>query len=467
METCPNLIQDTNFNHQVQAEKEVVFVPFLQAAFYLYLSAELLSSMKGSLDKKDKIVIIGGGLMGSAAAWQLAKEGNQVILLEQQSEEYTSGSSFGEARICRSLGPKHDIWSFLHKKSVAEAHELIEYLKKADNSSHKMEDIYSDSPVTYLLHTEKKNVVERMLKQQEDPYESSFTQEQASSLFGMDVCHDEIVIKEEQQYTGTVNPKVLLSKLRIGIEKKGGEILYSTCAKDIKRTEDGYEIEIKTSKDLHEIWKVDRIILAAGPYTPHLLKGVSLQVSEEITPKRVFLAFLKINNKTYHRLDSSSQKKLIRSFPLIDLSDEHVFAMIEKIDEDGIPVFKIGGHFLRNEIDDLDKVWSQELDQKEIDWSKEAFRSYLDKNRIKIDIDDINFKSGYSCVYSLTDDEIPIVSPIIDNSGTKDPNFIVIGGLSGVGAKGALTYGLIATNLLLSRNEDSFMYKKTAHSLTF
>ena len=49
----------------------------------------------------------------------------------------------------------------------------------------------------------------------------------------------------------------------------------------------------------------------------------------------------------------------------------------------------------------------------------------------------------------------------------KNPNFIVLGGLSGVGGKGAIAYGLIASNLLLDRKESTPMYQVVQERLGF
>jgi glycine/D-amino acid oxidase-like deaminating enzyme len=73
-------------------------------------------------------VIIGGGLMGSSAAWQLSKSGERILLLEQQDRLYSYGSSLGKARIARSLGAKGDIWGALHDETVEEVKQLIQYL---------------------------------------------------------------------------------------------------------------------------------------------------------------------------------------------------------------------------------------------------------------------------------------------------------------------------------------------------
>ena len=43
-------------------------------------------------------IVVGGGAMGSAAAWQLARRGRDVLLLERFSAGHTNGASRGESR---------------------------------------------------------------------------------------------------------------------------------------------------------------------------------------------------------------------------------------------------------------------------------------------------------------------------------------------------------------------------------
>jgi sarcosine oxidase len=47
------------------------------------------------------VVVVGGGAMGSAAAWQLARRGADVVLLEQFGPGHVRGSSHGSSRIVR------------------------------------------------------------------------------------------------------------------------------------------------------------------------------------------------------------------------------------------------------------------------------------------------------------------------------------------------------------------------------
>lgn len=51
------------------------------------------------------VVVVGGGAMGSAATWQLARRGLRVVLLEQFEAGHTNGASHGASRIFRLSYP--------------------------------------------------------------------------------------------------------------------------------------------------------------------------------------------------------------------------------------------------------------------------------------------------------------------------------------------------------------------------
>lgn len=70
-------------------------------------------------------------------------------------------------------------------------------------------------------------------------------------------------------------------------------------------------------------------------------------------------------------------------------------------------------------------------------------------------------------MYSLTDTEVPYVTPIIGENDDANLDFIVLGGMSGVGAKGAMTYGLIASHWLLGKTENGEMYGKVREELGY
>ncbi|MGB5645968.1 FAD-dependent oxidoreductase [Muriicola sp.] len=418
-------------------------------------------------EKIEDIVVIGGGLMGSSTAWELSKYGQNVLLLEQQDSIYTSGSSFGEARISRSLGPKEDIFSFLQQTSIKETKGLIEYLNEGERDVlHSMEDIYRTSPVTYIYSKSQLNDVENLLDGQLDKYEYASTKEEAEEKFEMKISDTTMVIREYKQYTGTLNPKVLIKKLHLGIRKSGNRIDYNQKVTSLKKEDGVYKIKITDTKTgTNKTILSKKVVAAAGPYNGILMKDIAPYFRDLISPKRLFLSFLKIKSDKYDMLTSDQKNRLISSYPVAYLNSEIFYSMIEKFDSDQRPLLKVGGHFLRTEIKELDEVWAMKLTEQEIHWSKENTVDYLKKLDLPIIASDLEYVKGYSCVYSLTESEVPYVSNIIKNKVDIDSSYVLVGGMSGIGAKGSLAYGLIAADLILDKKNDSFMYQKTKSAL--
>jgi len=406
--------------------------------------------------------------MGSAAAWELSRHGQNVLLIEQQDSIYTYGSSFGEARISRSLGPKNDIFSYLQQTSVAETQKLISYLNKVSKRKlHSMEDIYASSPVTYIYGKSQQHEVNLLLDGQIDHYEYAPSSERALEMFDITIPDSLMVIREYKEFSGTLNPKVLISKLHQGIKYSGSEILYNEKVASLQRKKDHYEIEITNTKTgENRVILSKKVVSAAGPYTGTLVKSIAPYFNQLITPQRLFLAFLKLEKNTFDSFSTQQKKRLHEYYPIIDDYDPDMFySMIEKYDEDGAPILKIGGHFLRTDIQNLDEVWQKELTQNEIDWSKNNTLTYFNMLNMPIDATALNFYKGYSCVYSLTETGVPYVTNAVNDKNEIDPNFVIVGGMSGIGAKGSLAYGLIATNLLLNIEDTTKIYQITKTAL--
>ena len=68
--------------------------------------------MSNSTDASYDHIVIGGGAMGAATAWQLAKRGRSVLLMEQFTQDHVSGSSHGGTRIFR-LGHEQQTYTTL------------------------------------------------------------------------------------------------------------------------------------------------------------------------------------------------------------------------------------------------------------------------------------------------------------------------------------------------------------------
>ena len=198
-----------------------------------------------------------------------------------------------------------------------------------------------------------------------------------------------------------------------------------------------------------------------------MTEDIAPYFKELIKPKRLFLAFLKINSTTFISLSSEQRERINQSYPVADISSEIYYSMIENQDEDGQPILKVGGHFLRTEIENQDEVWDLELTENEVLWSKTNTIRYLQMLNLPIKLDDLEFVRGYSCVYSLTKSEVPYVTQIVDKNNQIDKSAVLVGGMSGIGAKGSLTYGLMAADLLLKKNDTSTMYQKNQRGIEY
>jgi sarcosine oxidase len=74
------------------------------------------------VERRD-VVVVGGGVMGSASAWQLARAGRAVTLLERFEPDHVQGASHGSSRIFR-LGYAHPAYIDLARRAQGYWREL-------------------------------------------------------------------------------------------------------------------------------------------------------------------------------------------------------------------------------------------------------------------------------------------------------------------------------------------------------
>lgn len=412
----------------------------------------------------ENILVIGGGLMGTAVTWKLADRGAKVTLLEQQGETYLNGSSYGTSRISRSLGPKKDVFSCVHNKTVKEVKKLIAFLNDTSpKATHKMEDIYTTTPVSYLY--EKKDYAKikklRYKKQRNDFRMAS--QHSAFRKFGITIPDNTIIVREKRKYSGTLNPTELLKKLRTGIKKKGGTIKFENQVIGFVKNNDIFEVSVKNLKTKKTtIIKAKKVILAAGAYNIEILKDFAPYLNKLITPKKVAQSFFKIKDERYKALTASEKEALQNGLPFFSQIGKEFFALFTKPSEKGkSPIIKAGGHQKRRNIHDLEEIWNTTPQKKERKWIKKQFRKHLKMLEIHVTKKEIETVESYNCVYSETRTRQPIVSHIFDQHGSLDNSIALVGGMSGIGAKGCLGYAILASDLMLGKaGKVTKMYKK-------
>ena len=293
--------------------KQLNFKVVLLLAFALFQCAATAFA-QSKLDGDWDVVVVGGGLMGSSTAWQLAREGQDVLLLEMQGETYAQGSSFGDARISRSLGPPGDIWGYMHNRTVAEMKELVAYLNENGDATG-MDDVYVTSPVNYVRHISRLDG-QSWLTEQPDPIKIAKTPEEARSQFDIRLPDDAYIVREYKDYSGTINPGAVIKALHRGIGYAGGRVEYGQRVTGLTRSGDGYSLTV-TNVESGEVQQLDvpKVVSAAGPYTGSLLQEVAPQFDQLITPRRVFLAFFEVAPEFWDSLPPAKQQGLKDLFP--------------------------------------------------------------------------------------------------------------------------------------------------------
>ena len=93
-----------------------------------------------------KVAVVGAGIMGAAAAWQLARRGADVVVHEQFEPDHARGSSHGRSRIVRLAYPDpewvrfaaeaRDGWAELEQESGARLLELLGLVEVAARPEH-------------------------------------------------------------------------------------------------------------------------------------------------------------------------------------------------------------------------------------------------------------------------------------------------------------------------------------------
>lgn len=103
--------------------------------------------MAGQIERVD-VVVVGGGVMGSAAAWALAGLGRDVVLLERFGPGHVNGASHGASRIYRTAYAQPEyldlaqealgLWRALERESGA---DVLTITGGVSHGGHRRDDI--------------------------------------------------------------------------------------------------------------------------------------------------------------------------------------------------------------------------------------------------------------------------------------------------------------------------------------
>lgn len=212
------------------------------------------------------VVIVGGGTMGTAAGWALARRGARVVVLEQFQHVHAYGSHGGRTRIFRHAyaeGPRYVPWAL-------EADRLWSELQERTGASfmHRIGCIDISGPANDRAHTARASAMEYGIAHE------WLTGEEVNRRWPIwRVSEDRVACYGPD--AGFLDVAVALKSLAREMTDAGGVLRNETPVRSWSATDSGVRVETGDDTYIGE-----RLILTAGAWSVHLLAelGIPLEV---------------------------------------------------------------------------------------------------------------------------------------------------------------------------------------------
>ncbi len=212
------------------------------------------------------VVIVGGGTMGTAAGWALARQGARVTVLEQFPHVHAYGSHGGKTRIFRHAyaeGPRYVPWAL-------EADRLWSKLQERTGQPlmHRIGCVDISGPDNDRAHTARASAVQYGLG-----HEWLSGAEVNARWPIWNVLDDRVACYGAD--AGFLDVGIALRALALEMAAAGGVLRDETPVASWSATASGVRVE--TADDTY---LAERLILTAGPWSVHLLAelGIPLEV---------------------------------------------------------------------------------------------------------------------------------------------------------------------------------------------
>jgi sarcosine oxidase len=234
------------------------------------------------------VIVIGGGAMGSAAAWRLARAGFRVRLLEQFAVGHGQGSSHGPSRMIRLAyaDPEYAIlgreafrlWDDLQEESGEALLRMTGGLDVGTPDAYQMAEIIQ----TYEALTM--------------PYEQLDRDELRRRYPQLNLPEGTIGLHSPEYGILAATPCVTTLAARAAAA--GADVRQEETALEIIPDADGDGVTVRTDKGVH---RGNRVILTAGSWTNPLLASLGTELPLTILQEQ--LAFFRVRDPAAHGPD--------------------------------------------------------------------------------------------------------------------------------------------------------------------
>ncbi|MGA8427220.1 MAG: N-methyl-L-tryptophan oxidase [Candidatus Dormiibacterota bacterium] len=214
-----------------------------------------------------RVIVVGLGAMGSAAAFQLARRGALVIGLETFGPAHDRGSSHGESRIIRQAYFEDPAYVPL----VLSAYQLWRELE-ASSGQRLLETtggVMIGPPDGQVLNGSLQSALRWGL-----PHRILTASELQAEFPIFKPAPDQVGLLEPE--AGVLAPELaVLSQLRLAASL-GAELHFGERVLGWDSTESSVVVRTSTSR-----YEADRLVLTAGPWSSELLPGLEMQLQPE------------------------------------------------------------------------------------------------------------------------------------------------------------------------------------------
>jgi sarcosine oxidase len=215
-------------------------------------------------------VVVGGGAMGAATAWWLAREGREVVLLERFEPGHTRGSSHGASRIFRF------------------AYTFPRYVRMAMLALPLWREVEAETGVALLETTGgidhgddlAMQSIAEALDNQGAAFEfltaAAATERWPGMRFGGDVLF--------QPDAGRCNADATVSALLTSAARHGGDVRFEQGVESIALVHDDVALRTTTGEE----FRAGVAVVAAGAWVGKLLDGLVPLPPLEVTQQQIF-----------------------------------------------------------------------------------------------------------------------------------------------------------------------------------
>jgi sarcosine oxidase len=359
-------------------------------------------------------IIVGGGSMGSATAYHLAKKGQKVLLLEQFDFIHEQGAHGGQTRLIRKSYFEHpdyvplllrayDNWADLEQETLEKVYFQTGILYFGEQN----DPVLEGTKASAKLYDLKLDVLQMSEAKQKYPQFSAMPDDW-ESVFEPEAGFL-LVEKCVQLY--------LQQALKYGATLKAREKVV-----DWRESTEGVEVTTEKNK-----YRAKKLIFTAGAWTDTLLQDLNVP----LIVTRQILGWVKPDKWTDFTLDkfvcwaiSDKENKLYYGMPILNQEDTS-----------GPIGLKLGSH-LHGAV-----VHPDAVDRHIYEADEQSFRQCLEKYMPSANGDVLSIKT---CLYTNSPDENFII-----DCHPKHKNVILACGFSGHGFKFASVIGEILADLAI------------------